>query len=101
MYKSHFGLKRRPFGSTPDGDYYYPATNHERALSSLLAAIADLEGIAILIGEPGTGKTLLCHRLLERLGPEVNNVFLANSHLANPTALLQAILFDLSQPYQG
>jgi type II secretory pathway predicted ATPase ExeA len=101
MYQAHFGLKRRPFGSTPDGDYYYPGTSHEQALASLLAAVLDLEGIALLTGEPGTGKTLLCHRLLERLGPDVDNAFLANSHLTNRTALLQSILFDLSQPYQG
>ncbi len=101
MYEAHFGLKRRPFGSTPDGDYYYPATSHERSLSTLLTAVLDLEGIAVLTGEPGTGKTLLCHRLLERLGPDVNNAFLANSHLPNRTALLQSILFDLSQPYMG
>jgi type II secretory pathway predicted ATPase ExeA len=100
MYQAHFGLKRRPFATTPDGDYYYPATSHERALASLQAAL-DLESIALLTGEPGTGKTLLCHRLLERLGPDVNNVFLANSHLPSRTALLQSILFDLSQPYQG
>jgi type II secretory pathway predicted ATPase ExeA len=101
MYQTHFGLKRRPFGSTPDGDYYYPATCHERALSSLLSGILDLEGVAVLTGEPGTGKTLLCHRLLERLGSDIDNVFVANSHLPSRTALLQAILFDLSQPYQG
>jgi type II secretory pathway predicted ATPase ExeA len=101
MYEAHFGLKRRPFGSTPNGDYYYPATHHERALSSIQAAVSDFEGISILTGEPGTGKTLLCHRLLERLGPEVQNAFLANSHLPNRTALLQSILFDLSLPYLG
>jgi type II secretory pathway predicted ATPase ExeA len=101
MYQAHFGLKRRPFASTPDGDYYYPATSHERSLASLLAAVLDLESITLLTGEPGSGKTLLCHRLLERLGPDVNNVFLANSHLPSRTALLQSILFDLSQPYQG
>src|SRR5205823_3950132 len=101
MDQAHFGLKRRPFASTPDGDYYYPATSHERALASLLAAVLDLESITLLTGEAGTGKTLLCHRLLERLGPDVNNVFLANSHLPSRTALLQSILFDLSQPYQG
>jgi type II secretory pathway predicted ATPase ExeA len=101
MYEAHFGLNRRPFGSTPDGDIYYPATNHERSLSTLLSAILNLEGIAILTGEPGMGKTLLCHRLLERLGPNVQNVFIANSHLPSRSALLQAILFDLSQPYLG
>src|SRR6266851_8838624 len=101
MYEAHFGLKRRPFGSTPDGDYYYPSTSHEQALAALLTAVQDLEGIGLLTGAPGTGKTLLCHRLLERLGPEVQNAFLANSHLPNRTALLQSFLFDLSLPYLG
>jgi type II secretory pathway predicted ATPase ExeA len=101
MYQAHFGLKRRPFATTPDGDYYYPATSHERALASLLSAVVDLESIILLTGAPGTGKTLLCHRLLERLRPDVDNVFLANSHLPSRAALLQSILFDLSQPYQG
>ncbi len=101
MYEAHFGLKRRPFSSRPDGDYYYPASNHERALKALENAVLDLEGIAVLTGEPGTGKTLLCHRLLERLGPDINNAYLANSHVPNRTALLQSILFDLSQPYLG
>ena len=52
-------------------------------------------------GEPGTGKTLLCHCLLERLGPSLPTAAVTNSHLANRTALLQALLFDLALPYQG
>src|SRR5713101_7576193 len=73
MYESHFGLRRRPFRTTPDSEYYYPGTSHEEALARLLQAIDDMEGIALLTGEPGTGKTLLCHRLLERLGPDVTS----------------------------
>jgi type II secretory pathway predicted ATPase ExeA len=100
MYESHFGLRRRPFRTTPDSEYYYPGTSHEEALARLLQAIDDVEGIALLTGEPGTGKTLLCHRLLERLGPDVTSAFLTNCHIPDRTSLLQAILFDLSLPYK-
>jgi type II secretory pathway predicted ATPase ExeA len=100
-YEAHFGLRRRPFRTTPDSEYYYPGTSHEAALARLLQAIDDKEGLALLTGEPGTGKTLLCHRLLERLGPNITSAFLTNSHLPDRTSLLQAILFELSQPYQG
>jgi len=101
MYESHFGLRQRPFRAAPDSDCYYPATTHERALARLLQAIHDDEGLLLVTGEPGTGKTLLCHRLLERLGAEVTSAFLTNSHFRDRAGLLQAILYDLSQPYAG
>jgi type II secretory pathway predicted ATPase ExeA len=101
MYETHFGFHRRPFRSTPDSEYYYPATTHEQALARLLEAIAADEGVMLLTGEPGTGKTLLCHRLLERLGAETTSVFLTHSHFSGRAGLLQAILYDLGLPYEG
>jgi type II secretory pathway predicted ATPase ExeA len=101
MYKTHFGLRERPFRPTPDSACYYPATSHEYALARLLQAIADDEGMALLTGDPGTGKTLLCHRLLERLGSDAASAFLTNSHVAGRAGLIQAILYELSLPYEG
>jgi general secretion pathway protein A len=101
MYQTHFGLRERPFRATPDSTCYYPATSHERALHRLLQGLRDDEGIVVLTGEPGTGKTLLCHCLLERLGPDVSSVLLTNTHFSDRAALLQAILYDLSLPYEG
>jgi type II secretory pathway predicted ATPase ExeA len=101
MYETHFGLRHRPFRATPDLDCYYPATGHESVLARLLEAITDDEGWALLTGEVGVGKTLLCHCFLERLGPQVASAFLTNSRFRDRAALLQAILYDLSQPYQG
>jgi type II secretory pathway predicted ATPase ExeA len=101
MYETHFGLRRRPFRTTPDSECYYPATTHEQALATLLAALADDEGLCLVTGAPGTGKTMLCHRLLERLHPETTSIFLTNSHFGSRSGLLQAILFDLSLPYEA
>jgi general secretion pathway protein A len=101
MYQTHFGLRERPFRATPDSTCYYPATSHERALHRLLQGLRDDEGIVVLCGEPGTGKTLLCHCLLDRLGPDVTSILLTNTHFGNRAALLQAVLYDLSLPYEG
>ncbi len=101
MYATQFGLRQRPFPATPDSAAYYPATSHERALARLSQGLADGEGVLLLTGEPGTGKTLLCHCLAERLGGERQTVFLTNCHFANRAALFQAILFDLSLPHEG
>jgi type II secretory pathway predicted ATPase ExeA len=100
MYETHFGLRERPFRPTPDTGCYYPATSHEQTLARLLQALADDEGLALLTGEPGTGKTLLCHCLLERLGPGVASAFVTNSHTGGRAGLLQAVLYDLGQPYE-
>lgn len=100
MYEQRFGLKRRPFPATPDDSLYYPATGHELALASLSRALHDEQGIALLSGPPGAGKTLLGYLLCERLKDNAVCAFLPNSHLANRTALLQAILYDLSLPHE-
>jgi type II secretory pathway predicted ATPase ExeA len=101
MYEAHFGLRRRPFRTTPDSDCYYPATGHERALSQLSQAIRDEEGLALLTGEPGTGKTLVGHCLLDRLEGTPTTVFLTHSRFSDRTGLLQALLYDLAQPHAG
>jgi type II secretory pathway predicted ATPase ExeA len=100
MHQTHFKLRQRPFPATPDPARYYPATSHERAIARLLNGLADGEGVMVLTGLPGTGKTLLCHCLLERLGSEVNIAFLTNSHVGDRAGLLQAILYDLSLPHE-
>jgi type II secretory pathway predicted ATPase ExeA len=101
MYLSHFGLRQRPFRSTPDPAAYYPATGHEEALHQLRQAIDDDEPIAILTGEPGTGKTLVAAQLLERFGDDVSRVFVTNGHMQKRADLFQAILYDLGLPYEG
>src|SRR5256885_6400454 len=101
MYDTRFGLRRRPFRSTPDTDSYFPAATHELALHRLRRALADDEGIMLLTGELGTGKTLLARCLLEELDENTRCVLLTNSHVSRKGDLLQAILFDLGLPYQG
>src|SRR5205823_502926 len=64
-------------------------------------ALAADEGHVLLTGEPGTGKTLLAHCLLDRLDPNTTCALLTNSHLPGRVALLQAILFELSLPHDG
>lgn len=100
MLEKRFGLQRRPFPTTPDSSLYYPANPHERSLSILLRALREEEGLVLLTGEPGTGKTLLGQILLERLGEEVQSAFLPHTHFPSRAALLQAILFDLGLPYE-
>ncbi len=101
MEENRFGLKCRPFPPTPNTALYYPATLHESALAALRRGIIDDEGFVLLTGAPGVGKTLLGYVLIERLDENTNTAFLTNSHFADRSALLQAILYDLGLPHEG
>lgn len=99
MYQTRFGLRQRPFSATPDCAGYYPATGHERALQRLRLALDEQQGLALLTGEPGSGKTLLGQCLIEALGDGAVSAFVVNSHFRDRTALIQAVLFDLGLPH--
>lgn len=96
-----FGLTRRPFRPTPDTTAYFPAATHEAAVASLREAFESAEGIALLDGAPGVGKTLAAMRFLEALPPEVPRVIVPGIRFARPSDLYQSILFDLGAPFHG
>ena len=98
MYLNHFGLQEAPFGLTPNTGFYYGLPPHEEALQVLNWALAQGEGFIKVTGEVGTGKTLLCRKLLSELGSEANPVRLAwlpNPHLT-PAELRTALALELA-----
>jgi type II secretory pathway predicted ATPase ExeA len=94
-------MTRRPFRAAVDTASYFAAATHESALSALVAAFARRDSVVLLDGAPGVGKSLVARRWLETLPADVPRVVVPNPHTARPADLLQAILFDLNQPYQG
>ena len=91
MYLEYFGLKEAPFRITPHTDFFFEGANRGATLEALLYAITHDEGIVKVTGEVGSGKTMLCRVLLERLPPHVETVY-----LANPSLSRDEILFALA-----
>jgi len=60
MYQDCFGLRCKPFGNTPDPNFFYFVPEHRQALVSLSKGIEDRCGLMLLLGEVGTGKTTIC-----------------------------------------
>ena len=100
MYLNHFGLTEAPFRITPHTDFFFSGANRGATLEALLYAITQDEGIVKVTGEVGSGKTMLCRVLIERLPPEVETVYLANPSLEREE-ILQAILDDLKFTVAG
>jgi len=101
MYEDSFGLSTRPFASVPQVDHYFPGTTIEAARQTLARCIDRAEGVGMVIGPSGSGKTLLSMMLAEQFKDAFQVVLLASGRLGTRRALLQAILFELGQPYRG
>ncbi|MDQ5879897.1 MAG: biosis protein MshM [Pseudomonadota bacterium] len=94
MYLQHFGLTELPFGITPDTSFTFSAHGHQEALNTLLVSLQCGEGFVKITGEVGTGKTLLCRRLLQTLGEGTVTAYLPNPNL-EPQTLLMALAEEL------
>jgi general secretion pathway protein A len=81
MYLQHYGLARAPFEMTPDPAFLYLAEPHREGLATLVYAVGQRKGFAMLTGEVGTGKTTLLHALLARLDSQCAAAFIFNPRL--------------------
>jgi len=100
LYLEHFGLREPPFRITPHTDFFFSGANRGPTLDALIYAITQDEGIVKVTGEVGSGKTMLCRMLLERLPPHVETLYLANPSLSR-SEILGAIADELGIPTNG
>ena len=78
MYLEHFKLKKQPFSLTPNTEFYCELPAHQEALDVLLLCLKEGEGFIKIIGEVGTGKTLLCRLLLNTLDDSYITAYIPN-----------------------
>ncbi len=94
MYYEHFGLKYPPFKITPDTHLFYSGANRGLTLDALVYAVKSGEGIIKVVGEVGSGKTMLCRMLEEKLPKEIEVVYIANPRLS-AEMILHAIALEM------
>jgi general secretion pathway protein A len=93
QYEEFYGLVQSPFTLAPYPRFLYLSQSHDAALQQLLQAIERKEGIVVLIGDIGTGKTTICRSVLERLDMTCFTSLLLNPFLS-VEELLREILLD-------
>lgn len=83
MYTDHFGLSELPFTLTPNTHFFLNMPTHHEALNLMLVALAGGDGFVKVVGEVGTGKTLLCRKLLNALdGDDYVTAYIPNPYLS-------------------
>jgi MSHA biogenesis protein MshM len=94
MYLEHFGFKEFPFTLTPNLHFYCNLHSYQGALNVITISLKNGEGFVKITGEAGTGKTLLCRKLLNSLNSEYVTAYISNPNL-DYFSLLKAIAREL------
>jgi MSHA biogenesis protein MshM len=100
MYLNHFGLTDSPFKITPHTEVFFEGAQRGAILDALVYAVVQGEGLMKVTGEVGTGKTMLCRMLAERLPESVETIYLAIPSLTRDE-MLGAIVEDLGLDAQA
>ena len=93
QYEEFYGFAQSPFTLAPDPRFLYPSPSHEEAIRLLLQTIRRREGVAVLSGDIGTGKTTVCRTVLEQLDMTLFTSLVLNPFLSGEE-LLREILLD-------
>lgn len=98
MTHAFFGLNAAPFSAAPNPQTYFAAGSSEQARAALARCLLNAEGVAMLVGAPGLGKTTLLGVLAQQLVESFDLAVLSAGHLTTRRSLLQSILYELQMP---
>jgi len=100
MYLEHFHLTHLPFTEEPDPEIFFPGARREEICQSLILDILAGKQLIKLVGREGSGKTLICRLIAERLHAEYLVVSLANP-IGSFDDLLRIVCIELGMDPRG
>jgi len=66
-YLEFYKLKEHPFSNAVENKFYYNSAQHAEAIVRLKYAVDSMKGLAVVLGDIGTGKTTLARKMLDEL----------------------------------
>ncbi len=94
MYQDFFQFQTLPFSLTPNPSFFCQLKGHQEALNTLQFCITSGEGFIKIVGEVGSGKTLLCRKLIESLDEKYITAYIPNPDLS-PTEIRKAVAREI------
>ena len=100
MYEGFYGLRERPFDLTPNPRFLFMTAQHREALTTLEYGLSRRTGIALLVGDAGTGKTTIVHAALQSQSVQRSHVVYLNNPALTRNEFIEFLAagFDLSAP---
>jgi len=93
LYEAFYGLREQPFALTTDPRFLFMGDAHRRAYEELLTGLRRREGLMLLTGDTGMGKTTLCRAVIAALGPRTFSALILNPYMSD-AEVLRVILRD-------
>lgn len=97
MYEQHFGFRCRPFRNNADTRFFFAGGERGAVVASLRYAIASGEGMIKVVGEVGSGKTVISRTLAIQVSALADLVYLPNPSLT-PDEVIRSIALELKLP---
>ncbi len=94
MYLAYYAFQTMPFALTPNTAFYVDLATHQQAMEVLKTALDLGEGFIKVTGEVGTGKTLLCRKLMQEAPDDWTIAYVPDPHLS-PNQLRWALALEL------
>ncbi len=92
-YEPFYGLTEKPFSLSTDPRFLFRSDSHEPVFHELLGAIQRREGLVVLTGGIGTGKTTLCRAVIGHLDRKTFATFVPDPFVSRED-LLKMLLVD-------
>src|SRR3954462_7962538 len=92
-YEPYYGLREKPFSLSSDPRFLYKSPSHAPTFDDLREGIRRREGLIVLTGDIGTGKTTLCKAVLEDLDRKTFSSFVPDPFVSRED-LLKMLLMD-------
>ena len=91
MYLEFYGLAEGPFSLTSNPRFIYNSRAFLAAWTAVARAVDERQGIVVITGESGVGKSMLCRALLEKLGADIYLSAIANPRVSADEFLRQVL----------
>lgn len=101
MYDGFYNLNKKPFQLNADTDFFFNSEVHKRALAYMHYGLEQGEGFVVVIGKPGTGKTMLVKELVKSLNDANITIGIMVSSQVGADDLLKIISATFGLPYDG
>jgi general secretion pathway protein A len=98
MYNAFWGFRENPFGLSPDPAFLYRSMQHEEALGSLIQGVQNREGLMVLTGDVGTGKTMILECLRDFLKSQAYEFAFLDNPRVTVDQFFEIIVYNLGLP---